>query len=168
MVRVLDQMLWLHTGPRGLGPLAILVLVQCRGRQIDATATNDRLLAHWAAPSRFIRTIHRRSILRRLQTHRTGILSRCCIRSVEHNISVSNAQTLSADTTAVMTLEHRHFFGPLTLTEVAKDIRHLYVVWINAGLTHGGSINAMMMKRRNAESGQRSCLVWPREHAAEA
>lgn len=150
-----------------LGPMMILVLGQCGSRQFDAPAANDRLATHWAAPSRFSGTFARRSILGRLQTHWTQKLSRRRIRFIENNISVGNAQAVAADTTAVMTLEHGHIFGPLTLTEVAKDIRHLHVVWISSGLTHGRSINARSMGGSNAETGQRPSLDWPTKHAAE-
>ena len=153
---------------RRLGPSRLLVLTQCFGRKVDTPLADHRFVAHWAWPTRFIAAIHRRSILGRLQTHRTGILSRRCIRSVENNVGVGDTQALAADTTALMTLKDRHVYGPLSLTEVTKNIGHLHVVWIGAGLTHGGSINPRPMKGRNAETGQRSSLVWPRNHAAGA
>ena len=133
-----------------LRPSRLLVFVQGRRGKVDAPRADDRLVAQWALPAALLDTIHRRSILRFLQTHRTRILGRGRIRSVENNISVGDAQTLAADTTAVVTFEHGNVLGPLALTEVAKDIRHLHVIGVGAGLSHVGSINAETPKCRNA------------------
>lgn len=113
--------------------------MKCTCRLFRAPSANHGFFVHRTAPAGFIGSVEYCPILVVLKTHCARELT-FRAAAVDDEFRVCKCETLSANATTTMTLYERFIARPLTMTEIAEDIRRLYIVLVSAGLAHGISV----------------------------